>query len=101
MNSLQIIYIISTLIAIIASIPQIRQLYRTKRSDELSIPTWTIWLVTQFVTLAYISTVQDPILTAVASTWVLFYVVMISLIMYYRRHPGVGSLELAEERAES
>lgn len=88
MTALQIIYTISTCIALLASFPQIQQLLTTKRSDELSMTTWALWFCTQFVTLAYVSSIGDMLLVAFASVWLVFYVVMISLIYYYRRHPA-------------
>ncbi len=88
MTTLQIIYSISTSIAILASLPQIRQLLVTKRSEELNITTWSLWLCTQFVTLSYMVSIRDHLLIAVSTIWLVFYVIMISLILYYRRNPG-------------
>ena len=89
MTALQIIYTISTCIALLASFPQIRQLMVSKRSDELSITPWVLWLCTQFVSLAYVMSIRDTLLITFASIWLVFYVIMISLILYYRRNTGV------------
>ena len=97
MTALQIIYTISTCIALLASFPQILQLITSKRSDELSVTTWLLWLCTQFVSLAYVVSIKDILLITFASVWLLFYAVMIGLILYYRRKPELVVVADKEE----
>jgi uncharacterized protein with PQ loop repeat len=80
---------ISTTAALVASVPQVHQLLITKRSDELNITTWTVWLISQIVFLVYAATTfARPVLLAANVIWLGFYTVMICLIVYYRRNPA-------------
>lgn len=88
MNPFEILYTCSTTVAVIASVPQVRQLIISKRSDELSVPTWSLWLATQVVSLTYMISIRERLLIIVSSIWLVFYVIMMALIMYYRRNPG-------------
>lgn len=85
MKLIEIIYILSTLTAVVASLPQILQLLRTKASDELSISTWSLWLATQVITLSYMISTHNKLLIVVSSVWLVFYVVMLGLIFRYRQ----------------
>lgn len=91
----EILYTISTLIAIVACIPQMRQLVTAKRSDEFNLSTWVTWLGTQVVSLIYVSSLEQMLLVAASTCWVLFYACMVGMIMYYRRPAHL--LRLAEQ----
>lgn len=83
--TIELLYLIAMTAAVAASGPQIRQLLITKQSDELSLSTWTIWLLTQCVATTYAISISS-IPYAIASTcWLLFYLVMVMLIIRYRR----------------
>ena len=88
MQIIEIAYIAAALVSISAGAPQIRQLMVAKASDELSLPTWCIWLGTQLVTLAYVISIGNILMTLVAMAWISFYITMVSLIIHYRRRPG-------------
>jgi hypothetical protein len=88
MNFFETLYACSTTIAVLASFPQIRQLLLAKRSDELNLATWTLWLGTQFVSLTYALSIHNRLLTIINAVWITFYAVMLGLITYYRRNPG-------------
>ena len=88
MSPIEILYTCSTSIAVLASIPQVRQLFVTKSSGELNIVTWSLWLCTQFISLAYAISLQVHLLIIVNCIWIGFYAIMLSLILYYRRYPG-------------
>ena len=88
MNPIEILYTCSTSIAVLASIPQVRQLLITKSSDELNIATWALWLGTQFISLTYAISLQVHLLIVVNCIWIMFYAIMLTLILYYRRNPG-------------
>lgn len=98
MDTIEVIYILAAIVAIGACIPQIRQLIVSKASDELSIPTWSMWLGTQCITLAYVLTLGNFLMAAVSLAWVSFYASMVVLIVYYRR--PVEPVELAVSTAE-
>lgn len=85
MHTIETIYIIAALTAISACLPQIRQLIITKASDELNLGTWSVWLMTQCVTLTYVASIENLLMTIVNIAWVTFYAVMVGLIVYYRR----------------
>lgn len=85
MYAIEIAYIIAAIVAISAGVPQLRQLLIAKASDELSLPTWIVWLSTQTVTLVYVVSIGSTLMAYVSLAWVLFYAAMVSLIIYYRR----------------
>ena len=85
MHIIETIYIIAGLLAISACLPQIRQLIITKASDELSLGTWSVWFMTQCVTLVYVASIDNMLMIIVSAAWVSFYAVMVGLIIYYRR----------------
>lgn len=85
MYLIEFFYITAALIALSAGVPQLRQLLVSKASDEFSLSTWFIWLSTQCVTLAYVTTIGNTIMMVVNIAWVLFYAAMVGLILYFRR----------------
>lgn len=93
----EIIYIITALVALSACLPQIKKLLVAKRSDEFSLQTWSIWTMTQLATLVYVMSLGEVLMILVNLSWVSFYAFMVVLIVRYRR-PGVPAL--APERVE-
>lgn len=98
---IEILYTIAGTVAVIASSPQVIQLVRAGRSDELSIATWGMWCCTQGVSLAYTIVLQLPLLILFNSLWVLFYMIMTGLIVYYRKYPRPLTLKTVEAKANS
>lgn len=96
---IEILYSAAGVVAISAGSTQVYQLVKTGRSDELSIPTWLLWLATQSVTTVYALTLEQPAFLFVSSLWTLLYVVMLGLIVYYRRYPRAqpAALEYVED----
>ncbi len=82
---IETIYILGALVAILAAYPQLRQLVKTKQSDEFSVATWAIWLVTQCVSLVYVASLGNKLMVLVNMAWISFYFAMTILILYY--HP--------------
>lgn len=82
---IEILYLIAATIAVGACIPQLRQLVIAKASDELSLPTWITWTLTQCFTLMYVISIKNIPMTIVNVIWVSFYASMVGLIVYYRR----------------
>lgn len=81
---IQTIYIIGAIIALAAGVPQVKQLLRTKASDEFSLATWGTWLGTQCSVLLYVCAFGTPLMMAVNAIWVAFYCLMLVLIIRYR-----------------
>jgi len=82
---IQIIYIIASLVAVAATIPQVKQLLLTKESDELNLTSWSTWTAYQIVATAYGMSIHAWLYVAVSTAWVAFYVTMLALIIKYRR----------------
>lgn len=72
-------------VAISATIPQLIRLIKVKSSREFSLRSYVLWTMTQMVTLMYVSSIGDILLTVASSLWVLYYTVMIVLILRYRQ----------------
>lgn len=85
MHLFEILYMTSTAVALIACIPQMRQLIATKCSDEFSLTTWTMWIFTQGISLMYVLSLKQMLLVLASGLWTMFYIIMVSLILYYRR----------------
>ncbi len=84
---IEILYTIAGTVAVLACSPQVLELIRAGRSEELSVATWSLWCGTQVVSLAYMITLRQPLLILFATLWSLFYMIMIGLILYYRKYP--------------
>jgi uncharacterized protein with PQ loop repeat len=97
MKLIEILYILSSTIAILSSMPQVMQLLRTKASEELSVPTWSMWLATQFVSVAYMANLGNLLLMCFSIAWLSFYTVMMVLIIRYRRRPAPEMVEAVNE----
>lgn len=100
MHVIEVIYIAAAIVALSAGAPQLRQLLITKASDELSLPTWCIWFVTQFVTLLYVSSIGNTLMVVVNIAWVSFYGAMVTLILHYRRRPRAAEVVAIEDEYE-
>jgi uncharacterized protein with PQ loop repeat len=85
MTIIHLLYAIAATVAIYACLPQLRKLTQTKQSDEFSLSSWVIWLVTQGVAVIYAITISDPLYAVVSSVWLGFYGLMVALIVKYRR----------------
>lgn len=85
MTIIHLLYAIAATVAIYACLPQLRKLTQTKQSDEFSLSSWVIWLVTQGVAVIYAITISDPLYAVVSSVWLGFYGLMVALIIKYRR----------------
>ena len=99
MHLFEVLYIMSTTVSLIASVPQARQLIITKRSDELSATTWVVWLCTQCVSFVYAISIAQTALILANIGWITFYSVMVGLILYYRRPAHLSRLTPVLEEA--
>lgn len=85
MSIIHLLYALAATVAIYACLPQLRKLTQTKQSDEFSLSSWVIWLVTQGVAVIYAVTISDPLYAVVSFVWLGFYGLMVALIIKYRR----------------
>lgn len=83
MLTIQILLIISSLVALAAGIPQMIKLVKTKNSDEFNLGTWSMWIGTQSVSTVYALSIGDLLLLCINFSWVLFYLSMAALIVKY------------------
>ena len=97
MHLIEVTYIAAAIVALSAGIPQVRQLLVAKASDEFSLSTWCLWLTTQCVTLAYVTTLKNILMMLVSFAWVGFYAAMVILIIYYRRPVVVAETPAVED----
>lgn len=89
MQPIEILYIISSFVALSACVPQLQQLVRTRLADDFSLQTWAMWTGTHTVTLMYMLSIRNMLLILVTIAWVIFYASMTYLIVKYRRTPAV------------
>ncbi|MNH50542.1 hypothetical protein D3C73_21670 [compost metagenome] len=97
MPLIHILYILGSIVAISAGVPQLRKLIQTKQSDELSLTTWTTWAAVQSISLLYAIEVKDTLYAIMCAAWIAFYIVMIVLILKYRRPQAESFAEAGEE----
>lgn len=95
MTLFETLYIFAGLVALSAGIPQLKQLLLTRRSDEFSLQTWGIWTATQVMTLAYVASLGNVIMTIMNIAWVTFYLVM-TLLIYKYRHVAPAAVAVEE-----
>lgn len=82
---IRVLFICSTALAMSATVPQLMKLVRVKSSREISLQSYGMWSGTQSVTVLYALTIGDIVLAISSAVWLTFYVIMTSLIIYYRR----------------
>lgn len=83
-NYIQIAYLVSSFIAILAMVPQLRQVMKVKHSKELNIHTWTSWAVCQSISLVYALSVNATEYAIVSVLWIIMYSSMVFLIARYK-----------------
>lgn len=83
-NTIEIIYLISASIAVLAMVPQIKRLLLTRQSDELSLATWATWGGCQLISLLYAISLNAQAYIIVNVAWIAFYAMMVFLIIKYR-----------------
>jgi len=88
MTAIDLLYLITSLASLGASVPQVKQLFKEKRSDELSLSTWTMWFLCQITFLIYVTSRGETLMLVTNTIWLVFYAAMLWMIVYYRRHPG-------------
>lgn len=81
---IQIAYLVSSFVAILAMIPQLRQVIRVKHSEELNINTWSTWAGCQVVSLVYALSFNVIAYAVVSAIWIVLYILMVILIVRYK-----------------
>lgn len=99
MPLIHILYILGSIVAISAGVPQLRKLIATKQSDEFSLATWGLWAAMQSISLLYAIEVKDTLYAAMSVAWILFYLAIIVLILKYRQLKVVSFAEVGDEPA--
>ena len=84
MQPIEILYIISGIVALSACVPQLKQLVRTRETAELSLSTWAMWTATHTVTFWYVVSINNVLMAMICAAWVAFYATMTYLIIHYR-----------------
>jgi len=82
-DSLPLLLLITGLASVLAALPQLIKLLRVKTSRELSLFSWSVWLVYQCVSVAYSMHIHAIAYAIINTLWVAFYAVMVSLIIRY------------------
>ncbi len=82
---IETLYYFAGAFALIVSIPSIIRLLQTRCSDEFSITSWVGWLGYQLVALAYSIEIQAQAYIIINVVWISFYIVMLVLILKYRK----------------
>jgi len=80
---------IVSICAIISYLPQVVKLLKTKKSDELSIGSWVLWVISSVACVLYAGLCnQDPMLIFQAALELFFCVLILALVLFYRKKPS-------------
>jgi uncharacterized protein with PQ loop repeat len=85
MHIIELIYLVTTFASVFTALPQLKQLWKMKNSDEFNLFSWVAWCLSQVTALFYSITIHSVPYLLVNIAWISFYVVMIGLILKYRR----------------
>lgn len=85
MLKIELLYLIASTVAIVAMAPQVRQLFVTRDSRELHLPSWCIWSMNQLVAILYGISLQATPYIVINSIWFVYYLIMVALIIKYRK----------------
>lgn len=88
-SSIQTIYLLSSFITVLATIPQLKQLAVTKQSDQFNLVTWLMLGGNQLMSFVYAISINATAYIIVNVAWISFYIIMISLIVKYRKRRGL------------
>jgi hypothetical protein len=100
MKIIALMYMLSGFVSICAGMPQLIKLVRTRRASDFHLPTWSMWLCCQIVTLVYAAMIHAGLIVAISVLWISFYAAMVILIIRYGQvdavEPAIVPLEPAE-----
>ena len=77
---------IYTIAQSVAYIPQIYKLFKTKKADDLSLPSWLIWFVSDFSYLGYVLLETPEIGLICATLWdIVLILITFVLTLHYQK----------------
>jgi len=84
---------IYTIAQSVAYIPQIYKLFKTKKADDLSLPSWLIWFISDFSYLGYVLLETPEIGLICATLWdIVLILITFVLTLHYQKtnktHPA-------------
>lgn len=94
---------IVTVCTYISYVPQIIKLVRTKKSEDLSIASWVLWLISAFANLVYSVVLGRAELIIASVSELLFIMVTLVLTIYYeyRNNYYLESEEVFKKRLDN
>ncbi len=84
MDLLALLYILASVTSILAGLPQIVQILRTKNVEGINLQTYDMWAVLQAAGLPYTVQSGNALWFGVSIGWLIYYVAVIILIEHYR-----------------
>ena len=84
MDYIEVIYIVSSVIQLIAGLPQAFKIYRKKSAHDVSVTTWFAWGVTQLIALIYQAHREEWVMVCMSILWITVDVLVVWLALYYR-----------------
>lgn len=97
MHAIEIFYLSASALSVVAMGPQIRQMLVSKNTEGLSLITWSVWMSTQLIAMIYSLSIGAWPFFLVSMAWCLFYAVMVTLIVKFRREERERKAEATEE----
>lgn len=95
---IEVVYLMTSVVAIVAMAPQLRQIVVHKKADSFSLSSWIIWMVAQGVATIYGITIGAAPYVIISSIWFAYYTSVVTMIIYFRRRDALArSLTSAEE----
>ncbi len=77
---------IYTIAQSVAYIPQIYKLFKTKKADDLSLPSWLIWFISDFSYLGYVLLETPEIGLICATLWdIVLILITFVLTLHYQK----------------
>ena len=78
------LYGISAIGFILAGIPQIVQILKTKTVEGISLQMYDMWLMLQIFAFPYVLQSRNVMWIISSALWIVYYAVMVALIKHYR-----------------
>lgn len=79
-----IIYGIASITSIVACVPQLTQILRTKNVEGISLQTYDMWFLMQLFAIPYTIQSGDLLWMAAGLLWAVYYLTIIVMIEHYR-----------------
>ena len=80
-----VIFIIVPIIEFISYFPQIMKLYKTKKADDISIRSWSLWVLTSLLKGIYVIIINDIALMFIYGFTLTLCIVTLTLSLYYQK----------------